>query len=96
MVPLDGFYKVRANKPRASWWCDDCRAAYGRTPEAKARKKAWNAAHPGYSTAGVRRYREDPEKREKERERSRSWKERNRERNRARDRAYQAARKAAA
>ena len=48
------------------------------------------------ATAGVRRYRSDPEKAERDRGASRAWKERNREHNRARDRAYKAAKRAAA
>jgi hypothetical protein len=36
--------------------------------------RAWRAAHPGYVTARVRKYRSDPVKAERDREISRRWK----------------------
>jgi hypothetical protein len=59
------------------------------------RNRRWDKAHPGYSTRYVRKYREDPVKRELDRERSRRWKDENREANRARDRRYRAMKAAA-
>lgn len=90
--PLESFKKHRflaAGKTWAkaqAWYCDDCIRAYGRE---------WNAKHPGYSSDAVRRYRQDPEKRERDRAASRRWKEANRERNRARDRERDRARRRA-
>jgi hypothetical protein len=40
----------------------------------RERHRKFIADHPGYSTDAVRKYREDPEKRERDRERSRRWK----------------------
>lgn len=91
--PLGEFYKHRAlvtDKAwanRVAWSCDDCR---------NATRRAWNAKHPGYSTDAVRKYRSDPEKRERDRRRARAWKDANREANRARDREYQRRRRAEA
>jgi hypothetical protein len=55
---------LHAMTPENTMTCGRCRAC----------KKAWLEARPGYSTEGVRRYRQDPERRELDRERSRRWK----------------------
>lgn len=53
-------------------------------------------SHSMCSTCSVRKYRANPENRERDNEASRRWKESNRERNRARDREYRRKRRVAA
>lgn len=75
-----------------------------RTPGAKYRDDHWVRGHcPACyerlfcppSTERTRKYRSDPEKRERDREWSRRWKQANRERNQQRDREYRRQRRAA-
>lgn len=75
--PLDAFYKQKGGRLGYTAQCKECRKAYRRRPEVRARQSAYNRA-----------YRARPGMKDKLREYHRQYRERNREKVRLRMREY--------